>query len=134
MFDGNRLRKLRKDKRLTMKDFGAKFNLAESTISGYENGTRNPDLVTIDKIAKFFDVSVDYLMGRTDNPRSPDQINEPTAKEQAEFEAFINNPQHGIFFKDYLSAPEERREEMRQIFKILQEKEKGRKPGDLQGE
>lgn len=51
-----------------------------------------------------------------------------------EFEEFINNPEHGIFFKDYLSAPEDRREEMRQIFKILMEKEKDRKPGDRQGE
>ncbi|MDN4069233.1 hypothetical protein QYF50_15380 [Paenibacillus vini] len=51
-----------------------------------------------------------------------------------EFEEFMNNPEHGIFFKDYLSAPEERREEMRQIFKILMEKEKDRKPGDRQGE
>lgn len=54
--------------------------------------------------------------------------------ENAQFEEFINNPEHGIFFKDYLNAPEERREEMRQIFKILMEKEKDRKPGDRQGE
>lgn len=73
MFSGIRLRKLRKERKLTMKDFGAKFNLAESTISGYENGSRNPDLETIDKFASFFDVSVDYLMGRTIVPSVPDE-------------------------------------------------------------
>ncbi|PAD73701.1 hypothetical protein [Paenibacillus campinasensis] len=52
----------------------------------------------------------------------------------SEFEEFINNPEHGIFFKEYLNAPEEKREEMRQIFRILMDKEKGRKPGDRQGE
>lgn len=48
-------------------------------------------------------------------------FNSEISQEQAEFEAFINNPEHGIFFKDYLSAPEERREEMRIIFKALME-------------
>ncbi len=60
---------------MTMKEFGAKFSLAESTISGYENGSRNPDLDTIDKFANFFDVSVDYLMGRTIVPSVPEKTN-----------------------------------------------------------
>ncbi|MDR9857837.1 helix-turn-helix transcriptional regulator [Paenibacillus sp. VCA1] len=75
MFDGARLRKLRKEHGLTMRDFGAKFSLAESTISGYENGSRKPDLETIDKFASFFDVSVDYLMGRTIVPSVPSETN-----------------------------------------------------------
>lgn len=75
MFNGSRLRKLRKELGLTMKDFGAKFNLAESTISGYENGSRKPDLETIDKFATFFNVSVDYLMGRTIVPGVVDENN-----------------------------------------------------------
>ncbi|MEK5278603.1 helix-turn-helix transcriptional regulator [Paenibacillus sp. FSL H7-0735] len=69
MFSGSHLRKLRKAKGLTMKDFGRKFNLAESTISGYENESRKPDLETLDKFANFFNVSTDYLMGRTEIPR-----------------------------------------------------------------
>jgi transcriptional regulator with XRE-family HTH domain len=64
-----RLRELRKKKKLTMKEFGKKFSLAESTISGYENGTRTPDLSVIDQFADFFEVSTDYLLGRTDNPQ-----------------------------------------------------------------
>ncbi|WP_254450313.1 helix-turn-helix domain-containing protein [Cohnella herbarum] len=61
-----KLRELRKEKRLTAKQFGEKFTLAESTISGYETGARTPDMETIEKFANFFEVSVDYLMGRTD--------------------------------------------------------------------
>lgn len=125
MFDGNRLRTLRKEQQLTMKDFGAKFNLAESTISGYENGTRKPDLDTVDKLATFFDVSTDYLIGRTDYPKL---LKLPAGKDvheqQTAFEEFIKNTEHGIFFRDYLSAPKERREEARQIFRILLKKEK----------
>lgn len=70
MFNGQRLRKLRKQMNLTMKEFGEKFKLAESTISGYENESRKPDLETVDKFANFFDVSADYLMGRTDTPKT----------------------------------------------------------------
>jgi len=65
-----RLRELRKERKLTAREFGEKFSLAESTISGYETGARKPDLETVDKFADYFDVSVDYLMGRS-NIRNP---------------------------------------------------------------
>jgi len=64
----NRLRELRKQRKLTAREFGEKFNLAESTISGYETGARKPDMETVEKFADFFGVSVDYLLGRTDDP------------------------------------------------------------------
>lgn len=64
---GERLRELRKKRKLTMKDVGAKFGLAESTISGYENNLRKPDMDTVEKIADFFEVTVDYLLGRSDS-------------------------------------------------------------------
>jgi len=63
---GKRLRALRKKYKLTMKEFGEKFSLAESTISGYENGNRKPDMDILSKFADFFNVSTDYLLGRTD--------------------------------------------------------------------
>ncbi|OPH54979.1 hypothetical protein BC351_30120 [Paenibacillus ferrarius] len=68
---GTRLRSLRKKTGLTMKELGSKFNLAESTISGYENGARKPDIEIMEKIADYFEVSVDYLLGRaTDQEQS----------------------------------------------------------------
>ncbi|WP_299514944.1 helix-turn-helix domain-containing protein [uncultured Rummeliibacillus sp.] len=69
---GERLRKLRKNKTsLSMKEFGKIFGLSESAIGMYERNEREPDLKTINKIADYFDVTVDYLMGRSDimNPR-----------------------------------------------------------------
>lgn len=62
---GERIRLLRKELKLTMRKFGEKFNLAESTISGYENETRKPDIDLIEKFADFFDVDADYILGRT---------------------------------------------------------------------
>lgn len=64
---GMRLRMLRNERKLTMKEFGERFKLAESTISGYETGNRKPDIDTVNSFATFFDVSVDYLLGRTDD-------------------------------------------------------------------
>lgn len=63
---GKRLRALRKENKLTMREFGEKFSLAESTISGYENGNRKPDMDILSKFADYFNVSTDYLLGRTD--------------------------------------------------------------------
>lgn len=61
-----RLRNLREDKRLTQKDIANKFKLAESTISMYERGEREPSFDFIKQIASFFDVTTDYLLGRSD--------------------------------------------------------------------
>lgn len=65
LFQTNRLHDLRKERSLTVKELGAKLHLAESTISGYEAGNRTPDLEVVNKLADFFEVSADYLMGRS---------------------------------------------------------------------
>lgn len=58
------LRILRKDKGLSMKELGNILGVAESTISLYENNKREPDQAMLLKIAEYFNVSVDYLLGR----------------------------------------------------------------------
>lgn len=70
------LRELRKNRKITMKELGSALNLAESTISLYENGQRQPDFETITKIANYFNVTIDYLMGR-ENAVSPPQQEPP---------------------------------------------------------
>jgi len=61
---GERIRELRKRRGWTMKQLGSKLELAESTISGYENEIRRPDMDALLRFAELFDVSVDYLIGR----------------------------------------------------------------------
>jgi len=58
------LKKLRKQHNLTMKELAAKLNLGESTISLYESGKRQPDHLTMTLLADFFNVSIDFLLGR----------------------------------------------------------------------
>ena len=64
-----RLKKLREEKSLTHKDIAVFLGVNYNTVGNYERGTRQPDLETTNKIADYFDVSVDYLIGRT-NERS----------------------------------------------------------------
>lgn len=71
-----RLRELRKQNGLTMKQLGDKAGLAESTISLYENGKRQPDQGTMLFFANFFGVSVDYLLGRDSDEEQLDQVSD----------------------------------------------------------
>lgn len=69
---GNRFKELRKDKKLTQdelaKQFNKQFNTTfnKSTISQYENDKRKPEINILENWADFFNVSVDYLLCRTD--------------------------------------------------------------------
>ncbi len=62
---GDRLRELRKEKRLRQDDIAVDLNVTRQTISKYERGERQPDYCMLIKIAEYFQVSIDYLFGRT---------------------------------------------------------------------
>lgn len=63
---GQRIKYLRNEHKMTQEELGKVVHVTKVSISGYENGTRKPDTETLQKIADFFDVSIDYLLGRTD--------------------------------------------------------------------
>lgn len=110
---GKRLRELRKEKKMTMKELGNRLSLAESTISGYENETRKPDMEILNKIADLFNVSVDYLMCRTDSRLS----NELEDEEQ--FRKWAKDSSTGAFFSEILESEEAEIEELREIWEIM---------------
>lgn len=64
-----RLKLLRKQKHMSQLSLAMKLNTTQMSISRYETGKRKPDLKTLILIADFFDVSIDYLLERTDNPK-----------------------------------------------------------------
>lgn len=64
-----RLREIRKSKNISQLKLAMDLNMAQHTISRYETGEREPGINELIKIADYFNISVDYLLERTDNPK-----------------------------------------------------------------
>lgn len=81
---GNRMRSLREQKKITQAELGAKIGVSGATVNRYEQGKREPDIDTLEKIADFFDVTLDYLTGRTDIPGYPTHLKDLPPMERLE--------------------------------------------------
>ncbi len=63
-----RLKFLREEKGLTQKEVAEAIGFAQSAVTFWENGKRIPNAIAVIALAKFFDVSADYLLGLTEFP------------------------------------------------------------------
>ncbi len=63
-----RLKDLREDNDIKQKELAEYLNIRQNTYSQYENGKREIPLDTLWKLADYYNTSVDYIIGRTDNP------------------------------------------------------------------
>lgn len=70
----NRLRELRIEKGLTQLEVADKLEIKRASYTHYENGDRWPSNETLEALADFYDVSIDYLLGRTDIKRYSEDI------------------------------------------------------------
>jgi transcriptional regulator with XRE-family HTH domain len=61
-----RLKELRLEKKLLQSQLATELNVDRTTIIKWESGQNQTDFATLIKIADFFDVSIDYLLGRKD--------------------------------------------------------------------
>lgn len=75
-----RLKLLREDKGFTQKDLAEALSITVSTISHYENGTREPSIEILIQMSKILGVSVDYLIGNTDVNILPEIMNKTYCK------------------------------------------------------
>ena len=64
-----RLKLLRKQKNISQLKLAMDLDLTQNTISRYETGEREADYATLIRVADYFNVSIDYLLERTDNPK-----------------------------------------------------------------
>ena len=64
-----RLKELRKERKITQLKMAMDLNMSQNSISRYETGERQADYETLIKFADYFNVSIDYLLERTDNPK-----------------------------------------------------------------
>lgn len=91
---GERLRALRKENKLTQIQMAEILQVQQSRINRYETGASTPPAETFIQYADFFDVSMDYLYGRCDEPQGKLYKNQPQilldrAKQNPEMEQFI---------------------------------------------
>ncbi len=64
-----RIKELRRARKISQLKMALDLNTNQNTVSRYETGEREPGIAELIKIADYFDVSIDYLVGRTDDPR-----------------------------------------------------------------
>ena len=63
---GDNLERIRKDKKVSQAKLGAALGLTQQMISSYEKGMSSPNIEVLVKIADYFGVSIDFLVGRAD--------------------------------------------------------------------
>lgn len=81
-----RIRMLREQAGLTQSAFAKAFGVAQSTVAGWESGAREPNIATVRRLADFFCVTADYLLGG-DVPALDERL-----------EAMHKNPKLGLLF------------------------------------
>ena len=64
-----RLKELRKQRGVSQLRLSMDLGLSQNTVSRYETGEREADYRTLILLGDYFNGSIDYLLGRTDNPR-----------------------------------------------------------------
>lgn len=79
----NRIKELRTERGITQADLAKILKISDRAVGYYENGDREPDYSTLLKIADYFDVSIDYLLGASDIKKPNESKN--TDKEFAAF-------------------------------------------------
>jgi len=81
-----RLRQLREEKGLLQKDVAKILGITPSAYGYYEQGKREPSMEVLKKLSDFFNVSIDYLLGRTDIRSPVDEITEAVSDDPELFE------------------------------------------------
>ncbi|MDE3291523.1 helix-turn-helix domain-containing protein [Lacticaseibacillus paracasei] len=88
---GDRLKKLRGDGR-TQEDVAKAVGVSRAAYSHFENNRNEPDNDTLKKLAQYYDVSIDYLLGKSDKPH----YYSLTEKDYKDVEAILNDAMNGI--------------------------------------
>lgn len=97
----NIFKELRISNGMTQSEAAEKLGISRSTIGMYETGAREPDFKTLEKIADFFHVNVDYLLGRISQDTIPAKEDDQyylndDARDMAQF--LFENPEYKVLF------------------------------------
>ena len=95
---GNKIRELRNSQKMTQKELAELLYKSESTVRMWELGKSEPDLEMIKRIAEFFDVSSDYILGQAEKPTDNGaflKIPKLSEQEKALLETFQRTSEEG---------------------------------------
>ena len=91
MLDGERMRDLRKNRGLTMKTVAEGIGISYNVYHAYESGKRNAGLPVVEKLADFYGVSTDYILGRKDSGGNSGMTDEALVRLVGSFPADIRD-------------------------------------------
>jgi len=117
---GKRLKSLRESKDLTQQDLADILKVSVGTIGMYEIDKRLPNNKNSEKLADYFGVSLDYLLGRTDDPTPVCDVNQDLYDEHnynEELEAFLKDHEMTAMFTTYENWSEEEKRNLLNILK-----------------
>ena len=117
-----RLRAARKAKKLTQEQLANLLQTTKGTISNYENGHSTPSNEVLVLLSKKLDVMTDYLLGITDIPNVPSLSQ--AEKDEAEFQAFINDPELEMWYRELPKSKEEELRKLRTIWEMIKNEQK----------
>lgn len=122
----NRLKELRKDNRNTQGEISQMLGISRSTYTGYELGTINPPRIMLQKLANYFRVSVDYLLGNTSQKSRFEKFNDEVDLEKLRYdiEEAEKNPTDFIIHPDDLAVEKEELQRSKDEFALTQKDER----------
>ncbi|WP_088291610.1 helix-turn-helix domain-containing protein [Bacillus mycoides] len=86
-----RLKLLRTERKLTQEQFATAVGITKASVSKFENGIKTPSRETLEKIADHFNVTTDYLLGRSEDPELNEQENNIVTEEGKNILALIES-------------------------------------------
>jgi transcriptional regulator with XRE-family HTH domain len=103
---GERLAALRKQKKLTQEQVAAKLHISRATYAQYEINRRVPEYLTLEKLADYFKVTIDHLVGRETKEPSIEETELSEEKYLAKLIVNIEDPvkkQQAIAYLEFLA-------------------------------
>ncbi|MGE7841397.1 helix-turn-helix domain-containing protein [Lysinibacillus sp. NPDC093712] len=130
---GVRLKYLRKSDNKTQQDIADILGITRPAYTAYEQGKRNPDYEILEKIADYYNVSIDYLLGRTDNKRalhtqagiSDNEYNNLSAYQKEVIDFFLTR--EDLFFKNQPENLLDALEQFEVFYEVLKRQQENKK-------
>ncbi|KNE18769.1 helix-turn-helix domain-containing protein [Virgibacillus pantothenticus] len=108
---GNRLKFLRKQKGLKQEDVAKSLGISRARYSHYENNHVEPDIEMLKNLSQFYNVTIDYLVGNSNQNHHKDEV----------LKAFANDPELELWYRELPSNGEKDLHRLKKIWDVFKE-------------